>query len=177
MNLLFGVVDRLSRFCGYAMMVVFLILVSDMMYEVVSRRVFDRPTLWAYDIAYMSNAAIFMVAAGYALLNNEHIRIDFLSTRMPARAQDWANAVVYTFLLLPALWLAGSEAVASAWSAFVTGELEPSSPWKPVIWPYYSALALGLVVFALQAIVQIIRHVRAALGHGPTPLGRAGGSA
>ena len=71
--------------CGYAMMVVFIILVSDMMYEVVSRRIFDAPTLWAYDIAYMSNAAMFMMAAGYALLNNEHIRIDFLSTRMPAR--------------------------------------------------------------------------------------------
>ena len=57
MSLLFGAVDRLSRFCGYAMMVVFLILVSDMMYEVVSRRVFNTPTLWAYDVAYMSNAA------------------------------------------------------------------------------------------------------------------------
>ncbi len=177
MTSLFDAVDRLSRFCGYAMMVVFLILVSDMMYEVVSRRVFNAPTLWAYDVAYMSNAAIFLVAAGYALLNNEHIRIDFLSTRMPARAQDWANAVVYTFLLLPALWLAGSEAVASAWIAFVTDELEPSSPWKPVIWPYYTALALGLVVFALQAIVQCVRHVLSALGRGPTPLGRSGGSA
>ena len=177
MTSLFGAVDRLSRFCGYAMMVVFIILVSDMMYEVVSRRVFNAPTLWAYDVAYMSNAAIFMVAAGYALLNNEHIRIDFLSTRMPARTQDWANAVVYSFLLLPALWLAGSEAVASAWIAFVPDELEPSSPWKPVIWPYYTALALGLVVFALQAIVQCVRHVLAALGRGPTPLGRSGGSA
>ena len=177
MTSLFGAVDRLSRFCGYAMMIVFLILVSDMMYEVVSRRVFNAPTLWAYDIAYMSNAAIFVVAAGYALLNNEHIRIDFLSTRMPARVQEWANAAVYACLLLPALWLAGSEAVVSAWVAFVTDELEPSSPWKPVIWPYYSALALGLVVFALQALVQCIRHVLAALGRGPTPLGRAGGSA
>ena len=177
MNFIFGAVDRLSRVCGYAMMVVFLILVFDMMYEVISRRIFDSPTLWAYDVAYMSNAAIFMVAAGYALLNNEHIRIDFLSTRMPARVQEWANAVIYAFLLLPALWLVGSEAVEAAWSAFQTGELEPSSPWRPVIWPYYTALALGLVVFALQAIVQCIRHVLAANGRGPTPLNRAGGSA
>ena len=176
MTPLFRVVDRLSTMCGYAMMVVFIILVSDMMYEVVSRRIFDAPTLWAYDIAYMSNAAMFMMAAGYALLNNEHIRIDFLSTRMPARFQDWANAIVYLFLLLPALWYAGTEAVAAAWEAFQTGELEPSSPWKPVIWPYYTALALGLVVFFLQTIVQCIRHAQAALGHGKSPLDRASGS-
>lgn len=176
MTFLFGAVDRLSRYCGYAMMVVFLVLVSDMMYEVVSRRVFNSPTLWAYDIAYMSNASIFMVAAGYALLNNEHIRIDFLSTRMPAQAQDWANAAVYVLLFLPTLWLAGSEAVASAWDAFLTGELEPSSPWKPVIWPYYGALALGLVVFGLQSMVQCARHVLAALGRAPSPLVRPGGS-
>ena len=66
MKMIFGAVDRLSRICGYAMMVVFLILVCDMMYEVVSRRIFNAPTLWAYDVAYMSNAAIFMVAASPA---------------------------------------------------------------------------------------------------------------
>ena len=170
MNTIFKNIDRTSRICGYAMMVVFLILVGDMMYEVVSRRVFDRPTLWAYDIAYMSNAAIFLIAAGYTLLENEHIRIDFLSTRMPRRYQDWGNAIVYMFLLFPALWFATSEAAASAWEAFVTGELEPQSPWKPVIWPYYTALALGLAVFSLQAIAQCIRHVRAALGLEPSPL-------
>ena len=100
------------------------------------------------------------------------------------RMATWAApARARALWLAPPAWAASAaraeaaEAVEAAWSAFQTGELEPSSPWRPVSWPYYSALALGLVVFALQAIVQCGRHVLAASGRGPTPLNRAGGSA
>ena len=83
MKIIFGAVDRLSRICGYAMMVVFLILVCDMMYEVVSRRIFNAPTLWAYDVAYMSNAAFFMVAVfgGFASGNLVPLQQDGVRAR------------------------------------------------------------------------------------------------
>jgi len=165
--------DRLSTVTAALTMVIFVVLVGDMIYEVVSRRVFGAPTLWAYDIAYMSNGAIFVLAAGYTLLTNEHIRIDFLSSRLRLPAQDWINAVVYVVLVLPAIAIAGVASINAAWVALITGELEPSSPWKPVIWPFYSAIAIGFVVLWLQVLAQTIRHVAAARGQGPSPLERA----
>lgn len=172
MKTLLSAIDRVSVSLGYLAMVVFVLLVADMMYEVVSRRLFSAPTLWAYDIAYMSNGVGFLLAAGYTLLANEHIRIDFLSTRMPRRVQDGVNAAVYLFLIFPMFAFVCHGAITEGWSAFVTGELEPSSPWKPVIWPFYAGIALGSCVFFLQAIAQFVRHVTAALGAGPSPLER-----
>jgi len=171
-----SLIDRLSGGLAYLMMAVFVALVGDMLYEVVSRRLFGAPTLWAYDIAYMSNGLIFVLAAGYTLLQNEHIRIDFLSTRLPPRLQDAANAAVYLLLLAPMLWYALGGAIGEAWEAFATGELDPSSTWRPLIWPFYGALALGLAVFALQALAQLVRHLGAALGRWPSPLGRRSGA-
>jgi TRAP-type mannitol/chloroaromatic compound transport system permease small subunit len=54
-----------------------------MLYEVVSRRIFDAPTLWTFDLSYMINGTIYLGAAGHALPRNEHIRIVFLSASCP----------------------------------------------------------------------------------------------
>lgn len=170
MKRLLSMVDAVSAALAYAAMALFLVLVGDMMYEVVARRVFDAPTLWAYDVAYMTNGAIFLLAAGFTLLANEHIRIDFLSTRLPRRVQDGVNALVYVCLVFPALGFVCYGALAEGWNAFVTGELEPSSPWKPLVWPFYAAIALGFCAFALQAAAQCVRHVLSLAGRRPSPL-------
>jgi TRAP-type mannitol/chloroaromatic compound transport system permease small subunit len=54
-----------------------------MLYEVVSRRIFDAPTLWTFDLSYMINGTIYLGAAEHALPRNEHIRIVFLSASCP----------------------------------------------------------------------------------------------
>lgn len=164
--------DALSTALAYVAMAVFLVLVGDMLYEVVARRVFNAPTLWAYDIAYMTNGAIFLIAAGYTLIANEHIRIDFLSTRFPRKAQDGVNAAVYICLVFPMLCFVCWGAIEAAWSAFVTDELEPSSPWKPLIWPFYATIALGFCAFFLQCAAQCARHIGAMMGRDPSPLER-----
>lgn len=163
-------VDGISTVLAYVAMAFFLVLVGDMLYEVISRRIFGAPTLWAYDIAYMMNGTLFLLAAGLTLQSNEHIRIDFLSSRFPARVQDWINAAVYLFLLFPTLGFICHGAFAEGWNAFITGELEPASSWRPLLWPFYGGIATGFTAFSLQSVAQCIRHIRAGLGLGTSPL-------
>ncbi len=163
------VIDRISILCGLLAVVLFAGLVIDMMYEVVARRVFSAPTLWANDIAYMSNGAIFLLASGFTLLHNEHIRIDFLSSRMPIKYQDAANCVAYV-LILWFLVNACEGTLVEFIEAYQSGELEPTSPWAPQIWPFYLGMLLGIWVFALQCIAQFAKHVLSILGRASSPL-------
>ena len=166
-------IDRVSIFFGLVAIALLGLLIIDMMYEVVLRRVFNAPTLWAFDIAYMSNGAIFLLAAGFTLLHNEHIRIDFLSTRMPQKYQDGANACAYVLLF----WFLAYACYGSAHEfliAFRTGELEPTSPWAPQIWPFYLAIMVGTWVFFLQCIAQFAKHILSILGKASSPLGVRG---
>jgi len=176
MGRVLAAIDRLSTVFAYIAMALFVGIVGDMIYEVVSRRVFATPTLWAYDLAYMSNGAVFLLAGGFTLLANEHIRIDFLSTRLPRRLQDGLNSAVYICLFLPVMAYASTTAIGAAWTALITNEAEPASPWQPLIWPFYAAIALGLCIFFLQALAQAIRHAVAAAGRGPSPLDRPAGA-
>lgn len=167
-------VDRLSALLAAAAMAMLAALVADMVYEVVSRRVFNAPTLWAYDIAYMLNGAGFLLAAGHTLRNNGHIRIDFLSARLPARLQDWINAAAYAFLALPAVAFLAFGAWAEWREAYATGELDPASPWKPLLWPLFAGMLLGVAALLLQMAAQCVRHLRGALGLAASPLAPRG---
>jgi len=46
-------------------------------------------------------AAVFMLAAGYTLLRNEHIRIDIVAARFSRRTQTWIDIIGGLFFLLP----------------------------------------------------------------------------
>lgn len=151
--------DTVSELLGRVSMLLLAVLVATVICEVVMRYVFGRPTIWSFDVSYMLNGSIFILALGYALKHDAHVRIDFLSSLMPERLQ--ARIIGLTFLLglLPISILLAKVAVGRAVTAYQTGAVEPVSVWAPKIWPFYSALALGLVVFVLQLLAEIYRYL------------------
>lgn len=59
-----------------------LALVLMMIYEVFARYALHSPTLWAFDVSYMLNGCIFLLGCAYALKEEAHVRVDFLSSRL-----------------------------------------------------------------------------------------------
>ena len=159
LNTLLALVDRLSKVLANITMALVVALVGAMLFEVVSRRIFDSPTLWAFDLSYMINGTIFLGAAGFTLLQNQHVRIDFFSARLPLRMQHIVNFIFYTALFLPVMFIICDAAIGDAYEAFITGQVERVSPWAPIIWPYYTAISIGLSVLFLQSSAQAIRHL------------------
>ena len=99
MKTLHSVIDRISTLLGRVAEVVVVLLIASMLYEVVARYVFGAPTLWAFDIAYMSTGALFVLGAAQALRQDAHVRIDVLSSRFPARVRGAIDGVAFLFVL------------------------------------------------------------------------------
>lgn len=133
-------------------------LIAVMLYEVIARRVFNAPTIWAIDITYMTNGTLFLIGGAYTLQKNAHVRIDFLSTRLPVRAQHFINLAFYLCIFVPALWLTSHATVLKAHKAYVRGTLENMSTWEPVVWPFLTGIAIGVVGLTLQVIIESVRH-------------------
>ena len=163
---LFRAIDTLSEWCGRLAIAMLVVLVVAMVGEVFMRYVVNQPSLWAFDLSYMLNGGLFYVGAGYAMKHHAHVRIDFLSSRLPQAWQARIVGVALAFVFAPILaivsWVAANKAIA----AFVSGAVEEVSPWAPLVWPFYAAVALGLVVFMLQSFVEGIRFlVRGRIAH------------
>lgn len=80
-------------------------LVVALAYEVVSRYIFNRPTIWAYDMTYMLAGSLFMLGTAYALHRGSHVRVDFLLGSLRPRWQAMLDIVLYLGLYFPAMIL------------------------------------------------------------------------
>lgn len=161
------VIDGISKCFAYVTMLMTGVLILVMSYEMVVRRFLNAPTLWAFDISYMLSGLIFVCAMAYTLQRDEHVRIDFLSSRLPLRVQHAVNLFFYATLLLPALGILCIAGVNETWNAFSTGQVERVSPWSPRVWPYYLGLAVGLCALFLQVIAEMIRHAMKMIAPAP----------
>ncbi|MCD8537535.1 MAG: TRAP transporter small permease subunit [Burkholderiaceae bacterium] len=100
--------DRISWFAARLADISVLALVGAMVYEVVARYVFNAPTEWSYDIAYMGSGSLFILGVSWTLRENAHIRIDVVRKLLPKRVGDLIESLIYLLLLAPLFFYAGS---------------------------------------------------------------------
>lgn len=155
----FKIIDGLSWVASRLADLAVVLLVCSMVYEVIARYLFNAPTVWAFDIAYMSNGAIFLFGIAWVLRQDGHIRIDVVRSRLPDRLASWFEAAVYLLLLLPLFGILSKIAIFRTIKAWNSGEVEMVSPWAPIMWPFYLTFAIGLTILSLQFLAQGLRAI------------------
>lgn len=88
-----GFFDIVSIVLGRLAMIMVAFIVLVMFYEVVSRYVFSRPTLWANELSLWIASFVFLLAGLYAMQQRSHIRIYIIYDMMPWWAQKTADVI------------------------------------------------------------------------------------
>jgi TRAP-type mannitol/chloroaromatic compound transport system permease small subunit len=92
-------IDKFSKWVGNIVCWILVPLIFAMTYEVLARKLFHAPTIWAYDISRFLYGALFMLGAGYALSKGVHIRADFLYRNFKKKKPRKNRLlVIYSFL-------------------------------------------------------------------------------
>ncbi|MDS1142236.1 TRAP transporter small permease subunit [Pusillimonas sp. SM2304] len=154
---LFRIVDGISWVASRLADVSVVVLIVAMVYEVAARYLFDAPTDWAFDIAYMCSGALFLLGVSWALKEDAHIRIDILRNRMSPRVAGVVEGITYLMVLAPFFAVLSYIAIGRTFKAWQTGEVEMVSPWAPLMWPFYLTIAIGLTALTLQLAVEGLR--------------------
>ena len=83
--------------------VIWLILASTVISAVNAavRKAFSMSSNAYLEVQWYLFAAAFLLAAGYTLLHNEHVKIDVVSGRLSKRAQIWIDIFGFVFFLTP----------------------------------------------------------------------------
>lgn len=154
-----GLVDRMSTLSSYLAAFLILFLTLSMCIEVISRYIFNAPTFWAHEVAYMMLAAIFLFSIGEALRKEVHVRIDLLYGRFGDRGRALVNVLGLAILFLPGCWWISIELCRYAFRAYQTGMTTAQSAWNPVVWPFRAMMAVGFTLFSLQATIELLRNL------------------
>jgi len=133
--------------------------------EVFSRYVFNRPTIWAWDVNVQLMLLLLMLGMAEVYRRDAHVRVDILTSHLSPRARamlDVLFAPVFFFIVIVLVW--------TGWNYFHDsyGRLEHASTLlAPPLYPIKFTLPLGGAMLLLQGLVKLVRDVRLVLHGGP----------
>jgi len=151
--------DGIVRRTGDAASWIWLVLLGVVVLNVVLRYVFGEGRIEFEEIQWHLYATGFLVALGYAVESDDHIRVDFLKTRFSPRLQAWVELYGILLLLLPFVVLVLFYAVpfvASSWSQSEVSAAPGGLPYR------YAIKAMIFAGFGLLGTAALSRLMRVA---------------
>lgn len=146
-----GFFDLVSVVLGRLAMIMTAFIVLVMFYEVVSRYVFSKPTLWANELSLWIACFVFLLAGLYAMQQRSHIRIYIVYDMMPwwmQKASDCISVLLIVGFTFALVWggytdaenrFMRMETFGTAWDPPIPGIVKP-------------ALLIIIVLVCIQAV-------------------------
>lgn len=148
--------DRLGVFLGRVTMILVVILLSVMLYEVVLRYVFERPTLWANELSLWIAGFVFLLAGLYSMQQRSHIRIFIVYDLLPGplrKACDTVSTILILLFAAGLIWGGFGEAKAQ----FYRWETLGTAFDPPIPATLTPAILIVVTLVGIQAVSNLIR--------------------
>ena len=157
--------------------VVWLILASTVISGVnaVVRKAFNISSNGFLEIQWYLFAASFLLAAGYTLLQGEHVKVDVISSRFSKRTQIWIDVFGYIVFLTPMCLAVLWYGIPFFTRALASGEMSNNAGGL-IRWPVYLMMPLGFALLWLQGISELIKRLNFLFAGGPDALAHDGPS-
>ena len=163
-----GLIDALNERVGRLSYWLILVMVLISAGNAVVRYAFNRSSNAWLEIQWYLFSAVFLFCAGYALLHNQHVRIDVISGHMSKRARAWIDILGTLFFLLPMaiaiMWM--------SWPVFVDAyqhDEVSTNAGGLTVWPGRLMLPVGFLLLILQGISELIKRIAFLRGLIPDP--------
>jgi TRAP-type mannitol/chloroaromatic compound transport system permease small subunit len=154
--------DATSRAVGKFVMFWVIGMMGILLFEAISRTIFNRPHIWAVEFSQFVMAAYYMLGGCYSHLIDGHVRMDIFYERMSARRR--AAFDVFTFTLLGfylVILLVGSiQGIQYAWEF----KQVSYSSWAPPLTPIKIIMTIGIVLMMLQVLSEFYKDIARARG-------------
>ncbi len=150
-------VDRVNGMAGNFVAYWSAIAVFVYYYEVLARYVFNSPTNWAHESMFLMFGMQYLIAGGYCLREDAHVRVDVLYMHFSTRMKAFVDVLTSVFFFIFVLTL-----LFTGWTFFMDAfEIREVSftEWAIQYWPVKFALPLGAALLFLQGLARLSKDV------------------
>lgn len=162
-------IDKINNWIGKVSSYSVIILLFVVVYEVVARRVFSRPTIWAQEMTTFVYGFLIMMVLAYGLLKCSHVCVDLCTGGMKERKKHILSIIMYLILFFPFVTVmvyASYDFVMMSW-----GMKEASwSQWAPPIYPIKTVIPIALILLWFQGLSETLKSIRYLINGTPTRL-------
>ncbi len=150
------IINRMSEGTGHIIKFLILGLILVLFFEVTSRYVFGKPTIWALESSKMLLGVIGTWGWAYTHQHHGHVRVDILYMLFSRRVQAIIDSVLTVLMLFPLVLVMINVGYKWAIRSWMTHEKMVESSWLPPAAPFRSMLVIGFILFALQCLAQFL---------------------
>ena len=150
-------IDRFNLLIGKIVSWIIVPLFLAMVYEVIARKFFLAPTMWAYDMSRFMYGGMFMLGAAYALSRGVHIRADFLYRNFKIKNQGLVDFWLYLIFYFPGLIFFLYMTTGFVLESIQRQEKGMDTAWMPLLWPIKACLWFGIVFLLIQGVSELLK--------------------
>lgn len=136
------------------------------------RKAFGTSSNALLEIQWYLFAGVFMLGAGYGLLKNSHVRIDFISSRLSPRTRNWIDVIGIVAVLVPFCLISINLSWPLFTQALASGEMSQNAGGL-IRWPVYALMPLGFALLMLQGLSELLKRALFLMHQGPDSLSDA----
>ncbi|MCC7151636.1 MAG: TRAP transporter small permease subunit [Rubrivivax sp.] len=161
-------IDRLNAFVGRHAIWLIMAATAISALNAVVRKAFNYSSNAYLEVQWYLFAWSFLIAAGFTLLQGDHVRIDVLNHRLSKRLRVWIDVLGYALFLTPLCITLLYLCTPLVLEKITSGEMSPN-PGGLLRWPVWVAIPLGIGLLLLQCGSELIKCIAFLRGQGPDP--------
>lgn len=121
------------------------------------RKIFNTSSNAFLEVQWYLFAAAFLLAAGYTLLHNEHVKIDVIYSKFSRPKQIWIDIIGFTFFLTPVCLAVLWYSMPFFLKGYHSGEMSNNAGGL-IRWPVYALMPIGFTLLMLQGWSELIKR-------------------
>jgi len=157
-------IDLVQEHIGRAMSWVMLAMVLVTFADVVLRYAFNQSAVWTQELEWHLFAVCYLLAAGYTMLYDEHVRVDIVYARWSKRKKAKSDFIFLFVFFFPSCLLLLYTTWPFLRNSFMINEGSPDPGGIPARWVLKSTIIIGFLLLVLQGISQAVKNYYVAKG-------------
>lgn len=152
-------VDRLSAAMMGVAAFALLTMTLTVCYEVGSRYLFGRPTIWVWDINVQLMLLMVMVGMAEVYRRDGYVRVDVFTMTLSRRGK-----LVMDILYAPLIIFVAGIIVWTGWSYFQASYIRnqtASTTFAPLLWPVKFTIPFGAAILVCLVLLKLVRDIAA----------------
>ncbi|MCP5369065.1 MAG: TRAP transporter small permease subunit [Hyphomicrobiales bacterium] len=153
------ILDLINEWVGRIVSWLTVTMVITVFVVVVLRYGFSLGWIWMQEIYVWMHGALFMLAAGYTLLHNGHVRIDLIYRTASARYKAVVDFFGSLLFILPLVWLTWEKSVPMAERSWMRLESSPEAEGMPGLFLLKTVIPIFCVLMGMAGVSMMLRSL------------------
>ena len=150
--------DSVSEWSGRIFVWLIIPLTVLVVFEVISRRVFNLPHVWAPEVTDFIYGPHFMLVAAYTLLHRSHVAIEVIYERFSPKVRAIMDCFTYLVFFFPFCIIVFTQGILFAYTSWSIGETSESAALT-IVPAIKTVIPVAIALLLIQGLANFIRRV------------------